>query len=149
VLASSTVAGLPSTDDIGVVSLLLFWGMVELGVGMIAICLPILRPLFAGWSVEKIVQSVRSAISLRSLGSHQGSHGSSRRSQGHTTNQNADPKVSGEKLVEPQPLHFPPENEQNSSQIHVKGGMNSYPMDSLGRGEIYVERDFHIENERL
>ena len=41
--------------------------MVELGVGMIAICLPTLRPLFHGWSPESIISSIRSALSLRSL----------------------------------------------------------------------------------
>ena len=41
--------------------------MVELGVGMIAICLPTLRPLFAGLSLESIIRSIRSAISLRSF----------------------------------------------------------------------------------
>lgn len=67
VLANARVAGLLATDDIGVVSLLLFWGMVELGVGMIAICLPTLRPLFRGWSPESIIRSIRSALSLRSI----------------------------------------------------------------------------------
>ena len=78
VLANARVAGLLATDDIGVVSLLLFWGMVELGVGMIAICLPTLRPLFRGWSPESIIRSIRSALSLRSI--HSG--GSSARSTG-------------------------------------------------------------------
>lgn len=47
----------------------MFWGMMEMGVAMIAICLPTLRPLFRSWSLESIVRSVRSAISLGSLGS--------------------------------------------------------------------------------
>ena len=41
--------------------------MVELGVGIIAICLPTLRPLFRGWSPESILRSIRSALSLRSI----------------------------------------------------------------------------------
>lgn len=41
--------------------------MIELGVGMVAICLRTLRPLFHGWSPESIIRSVRSAISLRSV----------------------------------------------------------------------------------
>ena len=40
-----------------------------MGVAMIAICLPTLRPVFQGWSLESIVKSFRSAISLRSMGS--------------------------------------------------------------------------------
>lgn len=53
---------------LGIVSILLFWGMMEMGVGMIAICLPTLRPFFRSWSLESIVRSFRS-ISLRSIGS--------------------------------------------------------------------------------
>lgn len=88
VLANARVAGLVATDDIGVVSLLLFWGMVELGVGMIAICLPTLRPLFAGWSPESIIRSIRSAISLRSIqsGGSKASKGSARKSVKGTHN---------------------------------------------------------------
>lgn len=55
--------------------------MIELGVGMIAICLPTLRPLFRGWSPESIIRSIRSALSLRSFHS---SGGSARRSTGHS-----------------------------------------------------------------
>ena len=41
--------------------------MVEVGIGMIVVCLPTLRPLFHGWSPETILNSIRSAISLRSM----------------------------------------------------------------------------------
>lgn len=61
----------------------MFWGMVELGVGMIAICLPALRPLFHGWSAESIIRSIRSAISLRSVRS---GRSSVKRSAGHSRN---------------------------------------------------------------
>ena len=54
---------------LGVVSILLFWAMMEMGVAMIAVCLPTLRPLFRNWSLESIIRSVRSAVSLRSMGS--------------------------------------------------------------------------------
>ena len=67
VLANSRLAGLLATDDIGVVSLLLFWGMVELSVGMIAICLPTLRPLFEGCSVEFVGPRIRAILSLPSM----------------------------------------------------------------------------------
>ena len=42
---------------------------MEMGVAMIAVCLPTLRPLFRNWSLESIIRSVRSAVSLRSVGS--------------------------------------------------------------------------------
>lgn len=67
-LSKSTVAGVPSDDDFGGVSILVFWAMMEMGVAVIAVCLPTLRPLFRDWSLESIIKSVRSAVSLRSMG---------------------------------------------------------------------------------
>ena len=57
--------------------------MVELGVGMIAICLPILRPLFASLSLKSIILSIRSAISLRPFhsGGSKGSMGNTERTR--------------------------------------------------------------------
>lgn len=52
----------------------MFWGMLEMGVAMIAVCLPTLRPLFHGWSPESIMRSFRSALSLRSVGSRKRSY---------------------------------------------------------------------------
>lgn len=79
------MGGVPSDDDIGVlqlvqiagilltrtgiVSILMFWGMLEVGIALVAACLPVLRPLFQGWSPESIIRSLRSQISLRSVGS--------------------------------------------------------------------------------
>lgn len=60
--------------------------MVELGVGMIAICLPSLRPLFAGWSAESIIRSLRSRLSLRSVNtSHSGKDCADRLGSGSST----------------------------------------------------------------
>ena len=53
----------------GVVSILLFWGFLETGVAIVASCLPVLSPLFRCLSLESIIRSFRSAISLRSMGS--------------------------------------------------------------------------------
>ena len=47
----------------------MFWGMLEMGVAMVAVCLPTLRPLFHGWSPETIIRTFRSALSLGSFGS--------------------------------------------------------------------------------
>ena len=41
--------------------------MIEAGLAVIAACLPTLRPLFGKISVDSIVNSVRSALSLDSL----------------------------------------------------------------------------------
>jgi hypothetical protein len=47
----------------------MFWSMLELGIAMVASCLPILRPLFNDFSAESVINSIRSALSLNSLGS--------------------------------------------------------------------------------
>ncbi len=72
----------------GIVSILMFWGMLEIGIAMVAACLPVLRPLFQGWSPESIIRSFRSQISLKSIGSgNKASHntkGSARRTESET-----------------------------------------------------------------
>ena len=44
----------------------MFWGMLEMGVAMVAVCLPTLRPLVHTWSLESIIHSVLSVLSLNS-----------------------------------------------------------------------------------
>ena len=51
----------------GVVSLVLFWAMIQMGVAVVVASLPTLRPLFHGVSVESVVRSIRSAVSLHSV----------------------------------------------------------------------------------
>jgi hypothetical protein len=70
-----------------VVSLVLFWPMIEMGVAMVAACLPTLRPLFYGVSLESIINSVRSMISLQSIRSGSGKHSASyaRNTRGQTS----------------------------------------------------------------
>ena len=53
----------------GVVTILMFWGMVEVGVALIAACLPTFRPFLRFISIQSIISSVRSALSLRRLNS--------------------------------------------------------------------------------
>ena len=43
------------------------WSLVEAGVAVIAACLPTLRPLFLGKSLETLISSFRSMLSLNSL----------------------------------------------------------------------------------
>lgn len=67
--SQAEVGGVPSDDDIGIVSILMFWGMLEIGIAMVAACLPVLRPLFQGLSPESIIRSLRSQLPLKSAGS--------------------------------------------------------------------------------
>lgn len=57
------------------VSLILFWAMIQMGMAVTVACLPTLGPLFRGVSLEGIIRSIRSTISLHSLRSR-GSNGS-------------------------------------------------------------------------
>lgn len=59
--------GVTILDDIVVVSLLLFWSMIETGMALVVACLPALQPLFRGLSPEAAIRSVRSKLSLRSM----------------------------------------------------------------------------------
>lgn len=92
VLSSPVILGLPVTTNSvrslrldnrfhllttpGIVNVMLFWGTLEANVGMVACCLPTLRPLFSSISIESIVNSARSVRSLRSWSS--GGHRSNR-----------------------------------------------------------------------
>lgn len=44
--------------------------MVQLSLGAVAACLPILRPVFTGLSLDSLIRTFRSAVSLRSTRSH-------------------------------------------------------------------------------
>ncbi|KAL8760592.1 MAG: hypothetical protein Q9184_003224 [Pyrenodesmia sp. 2 TL-2023] len=61
------ILGVTILDNMTVVSLILFWPMVQMGIALITACLPTFRPLFHGASTESIVRSVRSKLSLQSL----------------------------------------------------------------------------------
>lgn len=52
--------------QIAVVSLILFWPMIQMGVALIAACLPTLRPVFHDFSPESVIRSLRSKLSLHS-----------------------------------------------------------------------------------
>ena len=75
--STAEVAGESTTDFNGIVSLMIFWGMLELGVAMIAVCLPTMRPMFKGMGVESMLRSLRSFMSLsegsRATGASHGS----------------------------------------------------------------------------
>ena len=56
-------------DVIGIDTIVLGWSQVEAGIGIVAACLPTLRPLFVGRSPESLIDSIRSVFSLRPFGS--------------------------------------------------------------------------------
>ena len=62
------------------------WSFVEAGVGVIAACLLTFKPLLNKRTAESIVNSVRSKLSLNSVGSSK-RHGSDVDHLSHTTNE--------------------------------------------------------------
>ena len=73
----------------GIVSILMFWGYLEIGVGIAAACLPMLRPLFEDWSLESVIRSVRSTISLRSFGNSSNFHHIAKEGTGRSESETA------------------------------------------------------------
>ncbi|KAF2792104.1 hypothetical protein K505DRAFT_388011 [Melanomma pulvis-pyrius CBS 109.77] len=66
----------------------MYWTIPETCMAVVCACLPTLRPLFQGWSPESLVGSMRSAISLHSVG---------RRSTGKPMNTQGSPEGFGSK----------------------------------------------------
>ena len=70
-LSHPKIFGLPTTDQLGLESLGIFWSLIEIGVAVPVACLPTLRPIFLGLSPESVINSIRSMISLTSTHSDQ------------------------------------------------------------------------------
>lgn len=57
----------PTLDSNQALAVSLWWSLLEVGIALIAACLPTLSYLFARFSLESAIRSVRSAFSLPSL----------------------------------------------------------------------------------
>lgn len=68
------------SDGETLITYLLFWTMIECGLGIIVVSLPTLRSLFGRWSLKispgSILDSFRSVLTLQSLSTHSGQRGS-------------------------------------------------------------------------
>lgn len=122
------------TTPPAVVGLILFWPMVQMGVALVAACLPTLRPLFHGVSPESVIQSIRSNLSLSSLRSKASFHyiksNSSRTSNG------------------PVGKAFPNEVSKQL-ETHITGSKGlSHDLDQHALHEIKVQNDFTQSVER-
>ena len=53
-------------NRIGFYTKIVYWSMLEMGLSIIAACLPTLAPIFHDLSVEKLSQRTRSAFMIRS-----------------------------------------------------------------------------------
>lgn len=119
------------TTTPAVVGLILFWPMIQMGVALVAACLPTLRPLFHGVSPESVIQSIRSNFSLSSLRSKASFH--------HI--KSSSPRTSKDDTL---PIAFPNESyriEQLETHISASTGP-SHGLDQHSLHEIKVQNDF-------
>ncbi|KAK5637481.1 hypothetical protein RRF57_013196 [Xylaria bambusicola] len=106
----------------------MYWSMIEAGLSLIAACLPTTQHLFRGISLASVVASVRSAISLSSLGT-QGSSGSRSRPTVHPYDGNQDSMVGASAAVGSSKRLADSESQGRSSaasEPHHGNGVNSY-----------------------
>lgn len=71
VLSHTRFFGPPTTDQLGLESLGIFWSLIDTGVAVPVACLPTLQPIFHSLSPESVINSIRSMISLSSIHSQQ------------------------------------------------------------------------------
>lgn len=95
----------------------MYWSMIELGLSIIAACLPTLRPLLGEWSLQGYYKFLRSYITLRSKSS--------------STRRNRSSELESEKSED---LGKELEGSSNSSQVGIlppnvaRMATNVYPM---------------------
>lgn len=62
---------MPDSCAIVILTVSLWWSLLECGLALIAACLPTLSYLFSRFSIQSAIKSVRSALSLRTASSTQ------------------------------------------------------------------------------
>lgn len=102
--------------------------MIEAGVAVIAICLPSLSPLLGHRSVQSLVGSVRSAISLHSLASRHagGSGGSNGPKDSRHGNQNS-PEFNRDTINDTQAKIYEPSIDKVKIQMKPESRTESVP----------------------
>lgn len=113
------------------------WSYVEVGVGVVAACLPTLRPWLQRRTAESIVNSVRSEISLHSLGS--GDKHPTPNSGGGTSK--SDLESQGYEMLTPKRS-----NHQSNSSIRIERADDGNHIPSIP-GKIHVQHGVTIETE--
>jgi hypothetical protein len=109
----------------------MFWGMLEIGVAMVAACLPFLRPLFQDWSSEGFFDSIRSVWTLRSTRASIGSFGSGRKKSADSSDsESAVPRAASVTKIEPNTLV-------------------SIDVEAFGMGKCYASRFTEVEDHQI
>lgn len=112
------------------VSTILYWSMIEAGLAIIAACLPTLQFLVRKVSIDSMVNSVRSALSLRSMRSQQPES----RPMGPYTNIQADSEVASS---------APIAGGSNPSDLLVMGNVDGPPAKENG---LYIIKQLSQHN---
>ncbi len=112
------------------VSTILYWSMIEAGLAIIAACLPTLQFLIRKVSLDSVVSSVRSALSLHSMRSQQPES----RPMGPYTSIQAGGEVAS---------ITPIVGESNPSDVLVTGSMDGPPAQGNG---IYITKQVSQHN---
>ena len=119
------------------VTLGLYWALVEAGLALIAACLPSLSPLFTGATYDSVVRRVHSALSLQSLRSRY-SHQSSQNGISYRSQAGAYRSMEDDGSVR---SHSHGHAVENTISRDLEGGAG--PVDD---GKIYVMREMTQEN---
>lgn len=116
---------------LGIISILMFWGMLEMGVAMVAVCLPTLRPLFHDWTPESVMRSLLSVFPVSSKTKSYRSFPDDQRGGGDSDIALADTKSSVYAA------------HANQHQTYATGPLTTQPRRSeqMSNGEVWVNRD--------
>jgi hypothetical protein len=111
----------------------MFWGMLEIGVAMVACCLPFYRPIIQDWSVESFLDSIRSVWTMSSRASSSGSFRSRKKSADSSSE-------SGESATPPSPLS----GMKTEPVTMVSIDIEAFAMGKVNGSRFTEEDDKHI-----
>ncbi|KAF2812872.1 uncharacterized protein BDZ99DRAFT_568176 [Mytilinidion resinicola] len=132
----------PNNDQDLIITAFIFWSMVETQAGLLAACLPTLRSLIQGRSMDSVLNSIHSKLSMHSLRSRSRSDTDSTR-KGSVTSYDSSPRRSETSQV--------PFNKNDSETYGNYRTRALHPLDAsevsedLRRGQIAIDRQYEVE----
>ncbi|KAH8663036.1 hypothetical protein BGZ60DRAFT_454850 [Tricladium varicosporioides] len=132
-------------DENQTITTILYWGMIEAGLALIACSLPMLKPLISEHGIQSAVNSVRSAISLHSITRSNGSAGSKGGSKASKASNNYS-------KLEPGATDMAPLRGDRAVEGTSSATPSSYHLDEpkpiVEAGKIRIQRDVDVINSR-
>jgi hypothetical protein len=122
------------------ISTIFYWGMIEAGLAMIACCLPTLKPLISEHGIQSAIASVRSAISLHSLG-NRSMESTSLKNSSSSKKASSYGKIE-DGMVDQGPLRGDTVMEMNASVTH-----DNITKSEIEPGRITVKRDVDVSSQ--